>query len=103
MRLHNRTRGAHYVAFCTVAPHCRLVESADNVLLEPTGLSRCFLRKRPADVALRLVHKLFQILGVNFTIAGGTPNINQKPKTEEFFQPTEKGNLKVARHCKNQT
>uniref|UniRef100_A0A7S4IL90 Uncharacterized protein n=1 Tax=Odontella aurita TaxID=265563 RepID=A0A7S4IL90_9STRA len=73
MVLHNRTRDAYFIAFRRVAPYCQVVERSDNILLDPTGLAHHYPRKRPADVALRLTHKLFHILEIDFTIAG-TPN-----------------------------
>mmetsp|Transcript_38313 Transcript_38313/g.114720 ORF Transcript_38313/g.114720 Transcript_38313/m.114720 type:complete len:222 (-) Transcript_38313:1766-2431(-) len=81
MGVHNRTRDAYFVALRTVASHCRVIESPDQILLKPTGLSRRHPRKRPADVAIRPTHKMCSLIGFDFTIAG-TPRASATTKNQ---------------------
>lgn len=57
--LHNWTRDTHFLAFWTVAPWCAVVNFTDDVLLEATSLANCYPRKKPVDVALCLMEKIF--------------------------------------------
>lgn len=65
-----------------IPPWCRVINSSDDVLLEPTGLARKYPRKRPADIAIRLLHTLYRILGFDFTIAG-TPKAAASTKNQK--------------------
>mmetsp|Transcript_38309 Transcript_38309/g.114710 ORF Transcript_38309/g.114710 Transcript_38309/m.114710 type:complete len:205 (-) Transcript_38309:1766-2380(-) len=81
MEVHNRTRDDHFVALRTVASHHRVIDSPDQVLIKRTGLSRRHPRKRPADVAIRLTHKMHSLMGFDFIIAG-TPQASVATKNQ---------------------
>lgn len=55
-----------------MAPWCGLVSSANDVLLELTGLSKAHSWKRLADVALGFADDHFSFLGIDFMIASSS-------------------------------
>lgn len=95
MSLHNCTRDARFLSFHTVTPWCGFVGSADDALLEPTGMLKVHPRKRPADFALRLLEKPLLFLGVDFTIAGTPkPTTTQTQRLENMLNLRKKEFLK---------
>lgn len=73
LRLHDRARDTYCTVLRKVAEHAHGVESKEDVLLEPVGLAPLHPRKRPGDVAFRLIRSRFTHQAVDFTIIGTAP------------------------------